>query len=317
VPRWANPWWLCFLGLAVAEMVALFVRIERVPSEGDWIRAADVVRDKFESTDAITVAPSWADPLLRLHLGDRITAKVAGRVDLAPFERLWVLSIRGARSPEAPARAPDFTERVGQVTVERFDFGPTPVVLDLVDALPSASVDITRKGVREECPWRERVGGPSRGGLGFGPVAPRQRFVCDEQKSWLWVGTTIIEDLEMLPRRCVWQHPEGNEPVAVTFQDVHLGQKLVLYAGLDYHHERDGTGAPVTLRALVDGQEIGRMVHRDGEGMKRVDFSTHPRGRAHDSPRGDLRLEVTTSRPFHRSFCWSGSLRDATRRETP
>lgn len=317
MPRWASPWWLCFVGLAVAEIIALFVRMQRVPPESDWIHAARVVRDKFESADAITAAPSWADPLVRLHLGDRIPAKVAGRVDLAPFERLWVVSIRGARSSEAPARGADFTQRFGQVTVERFDFGPPPVVMDLVDALPSATVDITLAGKREPCPWRERLAGPARGGLGVGVVAPRQRFVCDEQKSWMWVGTTILEDLSLSPRRCIWQHPQGNEPVSVTFHDVHLGRKLVLYAGLDYHHERDGTGAPVTMRVLVDGHEIGRFLHRDGEGLKRVDFSTHPKSRAPDNPRGELRLEVTTPNAFHRSFCWSGSIRDATRRETP
>ncbi len=317
VPRWASAWWLLFLGLAVAEVVALLVRIERVPTDAEWTRAAQIVRESLESTDAVIAAPAWADPILRLQLGDRITAKLAGRVDLSPFERLWVLSIRGATAPEAPTRTPDFEQVVGRVTVRRYDFGPTPVVLDLVDALRSATVDITRGGVRQECPWRERLGGPSRGGLGFGPVVPRQRFVCDESKSWLWVGTTLIEDLSLSPRRCIWQHPQGKEPVSITYHNVHLGQKLVLYGGLYYLDERDEEGAPVTMRVLVDGVEVGRMVHRDGDGMLRVEIPTDSKARKSANARGDLRLEVTTPQPFHRSFCWAGSIRDATRREAP
>src|SRR5689334_14082087 len=87
-PRWASPWWLMFLGLAIAEVAALVVREQRVPDDADWVEAAELVRAQSESSDAITVAPGWADPLLRLHLGDRMTPKMSGRSDLASFERL-------------------------------------------------------------------------------------------------------------------------------------------------------------------------------------------------------------------------------------
>jgi hypothetical protein len=302
------------VGLAIAELIALRVREARVPADNDWQRAAELVRKNHQSSDALVVAPTWADPLLRLHLGDRITAKVAGRVDLAAFERMWVLSIRGARADEAPYRAADFRTTFGGVTVERFDFGPTPVVMDFVDALPSASVEIASGASQRSCAWDARVPGVARGGLGFGPVFPRQRFVCDEKRPWLWVGSTIIEDLSLSARRCIWQHPQGREPVSVTFHDVHLGRRLVLYGGLDYHHERDGTGGPVTMRVFASGTEIGRMVHRDGEGMKRVVIDTH---KTSASLRGDLRFEVTSPAPNRRSFCWAGSIQDATRREAP
>jgi hypothetical protein len=316
-PRWASPWWLVFLGLALAEVVALAVRVSRVPSEDDWIAAAALVRAQFESSDAITVAPAWADPLLRLHLGDRMTAKVAGRADLASFERLWVLSIRGHTVAEAPPRAPDFRQVFGRVTVERYNFGPTPVVLDLVDALPSARVDrMAPDGASVDCAWKERVGGPARGGLGFGPVAPRQRFVC-EGKPALWVGSTIIEDLSLAPRRCIWQQPAGRAPLGVTFSDVHLGTHLVLYAGLDYHDEREERGAPVTMRVLLDGKEAGRFVHRDGDGFERYELDTRKVRPAAAGARGELRVEVTADNPQRRSFCWAGTIQDAVRRETP
>lgn len=315
-PRWASPWWLAFLGLAFAEVVALTVRVSRVPPEDDWATAAALVRSRFESSDAITVAPSWADPLLRLHLGDRISAKLAGRADLASFERLWVLSIRGQRAPEAPAREPDFRQVFGRVAVSRYDLGPSPVVLDLVDALPSASVDYTRRGERIPCELRDRVGGPSRGGLGFGPVPPRQRFVCDANRQGHWVGTTIIEDLSLAPRRCVLQRPQGPEPISVTYRDIHLGTRLVLHAGLDYHDERNETGVPVTLRVLIDGREVDRIVHRDGDGFARYEIDTQ-KHREGASARGELRLEVTAQDSRKRSFCWSATIQDARRKEAP
>lgn len=313
-PRWASPWWLIFLGLALAEVAALVVRQRRVTPDEDWERAAEIIREQFESTDAVTVAPDWADPLLRLHLGDRITLAMAGRSDLAAYERLWVVSLRGHNAPEAPRRTADFRANAGRLSVERFDLGPSPVVLDLVDALPSAQVEYeTRDGV-EPCPWKERVGGPARGGLGFGPVAPRNRFVCDATKPWSWVGVTMLEDLSLNPRRCIHQHPLGPRPVSVVYHDVHLGSRLVLYGGLDYHHERDEEGAPVTLRVLVNGRELGKMVHRDGDGWSKLTLETRRDG---EPVRGDLRIEVTTPNPRRRVFCWSGTIQDTMRREAP
>ena len=114
-----------------------------------------------------------------------------------------------------------------------------------------------------------------------------------------------------------WSEVPNREPVGVTFHNVHLGRSLVLFAGLDYNHERDGKGPPVTLRALVDGQEIGRMVHRDGDGMKRIEIPTHLKGRAVGNHHGDLRIEVTSPKAYHRSLCWAGAIHDATRREAP
>src|ERR1700712_3207310 len=114
-PRWASPWWLLFLGLAIAEVVALGVREQRVPTESDWASAAEHVRAELTPKDAITVAPGWADPLLRLYLGDRMTAKISGRSDLSAFDRLWVLSIRGANAPDAPQRTPNFSQAFGRV----------------------------------------------------------------------------------------------------------------------------------------------------------------------------------------------------------
>ncbi len=232
-PRWASPWWLLFAGLAIAEVVALGVRKQRVPTESDWSNAAAYVRSELKAKDAIAVAPAWADPLLRLYLGDRITLKMAGRPELAPYERLWVLTSRGQRAREAPARAPDFETQFGRVRVERYDLGPSTVVFDLADALASARVSRQIEGVEESCLLRTFPPAVVAGGLGGGVVPPRQRFQCDFERPWLWVGLTMIETLELSPLRCIWTHPQGRDPIIVSYRDVPLAPRLVLSAGLD------------------------------------------------------------------------------------
>jgi hypothetical protein len=135
------------------------------------------------------------------------------------------------------------------------------------------------------------------------------------------VGVTVIEDLALKPRRCVLTPPRTNEPVSITYKDVHLGSELVIYAGLYYEDERSEVGAPVTLRVLVNGQERARFVHEDGDGMKRYELGTQATpfqaGQARPPARGDLRLEVSAPDAIRRSFCWAGSIRDARRREAP
>lgn len=316
-PRWASPWWLLFLALAVAEVIALGVRQNRVPTEADWTSAAARVRTELGPKDAIAVAPDWADPLLRLYLGDRMSAKVAGRSDLAGFERLWVLSIRGARAREAPNRDPDFQASFGRVRVERYDLGPSPVLYDFADNLPKARVEREAEGLREPCPLSNFAPTVLRGGLGGGVVAPRQRFTCDFQKPWLWVGVTTIEAIDLSARRCIWTHPQGKEPIAVVYRDVPLSGRIVLHAGLDYHDERDRDKAPVILKVIANGRELSEFVHRDGDGMARYEIDL--RGAFSGTPpsSGELRFEVSTPEAFRRSFCWTGSIQREVRSEAP
>jgi len=96
---------------------------------------------------------------------------------------------------------------------------------------------------------------------------------------------------------------------------VHLGEELVVYTALDYEEERNGVGAPVSLRALVEGREIGRVVHHDGDGALRAAFPT--RSGSDTARRGELRIEVTSEDPAHRVFCWAATTRDGKREETP
>ncbi|MFW5920588.1 MAG: hypothetical protein ACOCUS_02020 [Polyangiales bacterium] len=310
-PRW---WWLGLLALAAVEVVGHFVIQSRVPPMDDWRDAAALVRIEHGETDAVSVAPSWADPLMRQVAGDVVSLRQAGRSDLAPWDRLWVLSIRGHRSPEAPDVEPDLERRFGRVTVRRYPLGPSPALYDFVEHVREARVTRATPKGEEPCPWQRRS--PRGGGLGEGAMWPSDRFVCDPRRAWLWVGRTVVEDLEYQPRTCIRQHPQGRRPIRTTFRDVPLGERIVLYAGLYNRHERDRDGRrPVYVRVLVDGIEVGRMEHRDGDGWKRMEALSTADSSLSGRERGDVTIEVTAPKPHHRSLCWSATTRGESPRE--
>jgi len=318
--------WLALVVLLVVpagELVAHALVRSRVVGVQDWTAATQAVAPELRAGDAVVSSPGWTDPLLRQTLGDRIPRAIAGRSDLAPFERLWALSIRDADPPEAPGSPPALDRRVGPIRIRRWDLGPSPVRANLIDRLPTARVSVGEDGVgnvggappSSPCPWRRRGQGRG-GGLGAGPFTPAERFECDPRRPWLWVGETVVEDLDLAPRRCIWQHPDGTRPVTTIFPDLPLGDRIVLYAGLYYEHERDREGGPVVVEVAVDGAPVGRLVHRDGDGWKRLEALTRAPAEAEADPdaRGTVSVSVTAENPRFRSLCWAATTR-AGRRE--
>lgn len=326
--------WLLLPLLALAELTSLGVTRSRVAPNSDWRAAASFVRTEQRPGDLITSAPAWTDPLLRLVLGDRIALAQAGRSDTDAFTRMWALTIRGERPYDAPRREPDFARGFGRVRVLRWELGRSPVRYDLVahvrdaqvarlvssggsDADPPPSGEARRvplptplrAGAAERpCPWR--VGVAQAGGLGAGVTTPAERFVCDVSRPWLWVAATVNEDLALEPRYCVYQHPQGAEPIRVAYRGVPLGTRLVLYGGVYSEHERMGENGPIEVAVRVDGQVVGRMTHRDRDGWKRMEAITAAR----TGTRGDISLDVSAENPHLRTFCWAARTEDGARR---
>jgi len=118
------------LGIALWEIVA--TRAAGVPGDDAWARAATLVREGFQRGDLVTFAPSWVDPVGRMHLGDLITIDQAARMDDAKYARVWELSIRGHERAERPA----FEREVDGVLVRRYDRTPAKVLADLRALLP-------------------------------------------------------------------------------------------------------------------------------------------------------------------------------------
>jgi hypothetical protein len=285
--------------------------VAAVPPLGDWRDAAAFVRESYQEGDLAVVAPDWANPILRWVMGDALDRNDAGRSDTAPYDRLWSLSIRGEDPAEAPGEAPDVDRQVGSVRVRRWDLGSSPVVYDFVPHIADARVSYVDRGRERACSLR-RHPLPPGGGLSRGPLRPTERFICDPKRSWSWVGRVMLTDLGFGPRDCVWTHPLGTEPVHVTFDDVPLGDRIVFYGGIYYTAERKGDGGPVHVQLSVDGRPVGHMIHRNGDGWKRMEAQIP--GSEGGDRRGTVRFSVTSKQPYHRMFCWSATTRKGPRR---
>ena len=310
--RLRSAWWWVFLIVPAFELLGHAWIVARVPEDADYAAAAEFVRRHVVPRDLISSAPAFIDPIVRRHAGDRMTAAMVGRSDNAAFERMWVISARGALPPDVPRVDPELERKFGRLRVLRYALGKSPILLDLVQSLASAEVTIQRNGTAQRC--SRRTGGvPRGGGLGRPVLMPiPERFECDPDHPWLFVGSIVMEDLDNLPRYCVWQHPQGRDPISVRFSDVPLGDELVLYGGVYYEHERMREGGPIQVDVLIDGQRRGGMLHRDGEGFRRV---VVPSGSG--TQRGEIRIDVHAENPDRRSFCWAASTRRAAAKAGP
>lgn len=288
--------WLLIAGLAAFELLAQPLIHAAVPSDGSWSDAAAFVRERFEPGDRIVAAPSWVAPIVREQLGDLTSLETAAPAGLGGIRRVWELGIRGKSSRDDAA---ELEESFGEVRVRRWSVPSREPVYDFVEELERARVSVATSQGERACPWSRARTTP--GGLGHGPMAPARRFVCDPDRPWLWVGASVLTDLELEPRRCVYQHPAGVDPVRVRFEDVPLGTALLLGAGLDYEHERWLQYAPVRLRVWVDEELVGELVHQDGDGWTRLELDTGKLGKE----RADVRFETTSENPRARNFCWS------------
>lgn len=298
--------WLLVPALAVVELVGQRVIAARVVPKSDWVSAAAFVRESRQPRDLVTSAPGWTDPILRETAGDMITLADAGRSDTAAYDRIWVLSVRGGRSPEAPDRAPDLERDFGRVSVRRWQLPPATVLYDLVEHVDEGRAALVEQGQEQSCPLRTQgvLGGV---GLDRGPIRPRSFFACDPRRDWLWIGATVFEDSEHRPRRCVWQHPAGHEPMRVTLADVPLGDRMVLYGGLHRDQAFDDHRGTVRVSVSVDGEPVGELNHPAGPGWSRMEARTQSTGARRE--RGAVTIDVTADDPEWRHFCWSATTR--------
>ena len=295
--------WLGLLAVPLFELSYHAFIVWRVPVEPDYRAAASFVRSQLLPRDLLSCAPGYIDPILRLYLGDRMPLAMAGRSDDTAYERLWVLSIRAALPSTAPHAAPELDRQFGAIRVRRFKLGSSPLLFDFTSAWSTARAEIMQTDTTQPCPMRSG-GVPRGGGLGKGVLVPlSQRFECDPARPWLFVAPVVLEDLDNTPRYCVWQHPQGSDPITLSYHDVPLGSELVFYAGLYYEHERMREGGPVEATVTIGGVTRGHFTHRDGDGWKRwVIYTAELAGQ-----RRDVSIAVRAERPQQRSFCWSAS----------
>lgn len=224
---------LLLAALAIWATVATGKNARGAPGDEVWEQAAALVRREFQPGDLITFAPEWIDPVGRLHLGDKLSLDDAARLDAARYPRVWVLSIRGADSPDVAGEAPAWRRQLGGdhgVTVRRYDRTPAVILDDAAHALATA----------------ETSGQPAR------PIA------------------STIAEVGFAPRRCVLAAPLPGGAVTVRFPRFRLGKTLAGAVGLaDVFTRRDvrepgflevqvgGPGAEKTLAKVRAGVDDG------------------------------------------------------------
>lgn len=297
---------------ALTETVAHFLEVARVPAPADYVDALAFVHTEWQEHDAITSAPRWNDPNVRAAAGDLVDDRMAGRSDLAAYARLWQISIRGARADDAPPEAPTLSQLFGRVRVERWDLPAPTVTYDFTDHVAEAQAYRQNGGADETTCRTIASRGAAPGGLAAGPQTTPHHFECGSfSEPWLWVGATVNEDLELRPRRSIYQHPVEGGTISLVFDDVPLGDAIVLYSGVWWEFERTRDGAPITMvirvRSGDEGwEEIGRSVHHDGDGWARMEASIpEARRGAH----GSVRFEVSAEGAYHRSYSWQATMR--------
>ena len=127
--------WVLIAGLAAFELVAQPLIHAATPSDESWEAASAFVRARYQATDRIVAAPSWADPIVRGHLGDLMSLRAAAPSDLAGFDRVWELGIRGATTRDEP---PAVEEHFDGVRVRMWPVSTEEVVYDFVEEVEHA-----------------------------------------------------------------------------------------------------------------------------------------------------------------------------------
>jgi hypothetical protein len=291
--------------IAAAELTGHAAIRASVPHTSHWEQAGLHIRAQWMPTDVVVAAPDWTDPLMREQVGDLLPPHAAGLSDLGRYGRLWSMSIRGARPSLAPSGPPVESFSFGAVRVERWDLGAPSVLYDFVENVMGADVAREVNGVEVPC-MRPRRAVAQGGGLSTGALSPADRFECDRRR-WSFVAPVFHEDAALKPRRCIFSHPAAGEVLLLRFRNVPRGERIVVYGGLYYESER--VPGNVDLSVSFDGQPLGRMRHRSGDGWKRIELSMKPGSRRSLGERGEMLFEVTTNATPHRTFCWDATIR--------
>jgi len=304
-----SPGRVLLLAVPIAGVVELGLHLwfaSRPPAFEDWPQIEAPIATFADASTPIIVAPLWAEPLARKALGDaRMPLAHVARPDTTRFETAVELSILGERAPELAGWTEEAREAHGKFLLRKLR-NPSfrRVITDFVERArpPFAVVSTTQP--REECRWNARAKTMS-GGLGGNPTFPDERFECP-MGVYFNVGVTVIADEEFRPRRCLWSHPPKDGEIVTRFTDVALGDRIEGHAGMYWMIERERRGAPVVMRVRVDGDEIGKVEHRDGQGFAAFDLPLGAHARAEHA---SVEFGVSSPNNLHRHFCFEATSR--------
>ncbi|MBK8480146.1 MAG: hypothetical protein IPL40_03055 [Proteobacteria bacterium] len=291
---WPHPSLLfafALVALLAWELIATRRQHEQATPAADWQAATDALRRLHRGGEPVLVAPDWVRPLAYAKLDQLIDLEGATLSDVDRFARVWQLSTRGAQHRWIAQRAPAQAWRFGRVELGLFvSAQPARLLFDFTTAATSAA--LRQKGQtltvarlspagRRACP---RVG---------------ERFVCDADTDWRWVGPHLAE-VDHQPYRCLYAHPGAGEQLVIAYRGVTLGRTLVGYTGIDDFDSRKLGRAPVLLQTFVDDELTASVEHANAAPWTR--FTADTRRFAGVNHRVDFVL--TTPDQAYRSFCF-------------
>ncbi|MFH1131879.1 MAG: hypothetical protein V1754_11130 [Pseudomonadota bacterium] len=270
------------------EVRATLLQHSSVPSDGNWRAAAAKVNSKRDlAREPILFAPHWVEPIGLHHLGDKITLKMATLSDVDQFNRIWEVSVRGARHPWLKDKKPVSSWQFGGVRVAMFEQKAKEVLHDFYENILAAKV--------------ERIGN-SRMTCG----RQDNRFVCDHRRGWgwNWVGAYQAE-VGHRPYHCIYAHPVDGARLKISFPAVPIGKQLVGYTGIDDFENRKRADAPVSLEVFIAGKSFGAVDHKNEWPWHRFEFDTS----AMDGQKLPVSFEITAKRAYARVFCFKADTR--------
>ena len=272
--------------LAIVETTAALVAPSRAPKDADWEAAAREIRAAFAPGDLIVAAPAWADPIMRLHLGDLVPLLVAARLDDARFGRVWEIGQRGAHAPEAARGTVALEKRFGALTLRRVERPPAIVLYDFLERWTEARVSRRSLGRPDVvCPWSG------------------DRFQCPDV-SFNFVHLQTVE-VDTTVRRALLAQPVASSVVVIDYPAVPLGRELVVATGLhDVWQRKAGHGVVDMRVAIADAYASAIEATNDtGWQLTHIDTSAHA-GRV-----VDVRFEITSPEPYQRHFVLAAEAR--------
>ena len=272
--------------LAVVETTVALVAPLRAPTDSDWAAAAAAVRAGFRPGDLIVAAPAWADPILRVRLGDLIPPELAARMDDDRFARVWEVSQRGAEATAAAGGTTAIDERFGRLRVRLIERPAEIVTYDFVARWSEAHVS-----------RRDAAGAVVACSLAG------DRIVCPAPGNNSLHRQLVEVDQKL--REALVTEPVAGAAVVIEFPAVPLGRALVIATGLHDTWMRKAARGTVEARLTVGDQTTDLPVTSDDSGWTRTRIDTAPRA----GQTVPVRLEITSAAPFDRFFAFAAEAR--------
>ncbi len=274
------------VALALIETLSAITAPLRAPKTKDWDAAERDVRAGFRPGDLIVAAPAWADPILRMHLGDLIPFSTAGRMDAARFSRIWEIDQRGARAPETRDGRVVLERRHGALTVRQVERAGANVSYDFLARWNEAHVSrLDASGTTIACPQQG------------------DRFQCP-QIGFNYVRRQLVE-VDTTLRWALLAQPVDRARVVVEFPAVVLGREIAVATGLSNVWMRKAASGPVELTVAIDGKPALHVTTRNESGW----LISHIDTAARAGQTAVVRFEVSSPAPYARYFAFAAEAR--------